>query len=60
MWDAYFELATCRPVGMGLGPIPWTAIHEYAEANGVQDGERFVRLIRAMDREILNPNRGEG
>lgn len=38
---------------MGLGPIPWTAIHEWATAKNVADAERFERLIRAMDNEYL-------
>lgn len=51
--DAFRDLATCRPVGFGPSPIPWTAIHDYASANGVRDEDRFVRLIRAMDEALL-------
>lgn len=34
---------------MGVGPIPWTAINEYATARGIADRERFEYLIREMD-----------
>lgn len=53
MWDAFRDLGTCRPVGFGLAPIPWTAIHDYAVANGVRDEDRFVRLVRALDGHLL-------
>ncbi len=55
--EAFRDLATCRPVGFGVAPIPWTAIHEYALAHGVSDEDRFVRLIRAMDDAILAARR---
>lgn len=54
MWNAYLELASCRPVGFGKARIPWTAIHEYAVANGIDDEARFVRLVRVMDAVILD------
>lgn len=58
MRDAYSELATCRPVGMGgLGAIPWTAIHAYAEAKGLADPTTFERLIRLIDSEVLKMHR---
>ena len=28
-FDAYMALDSCRNVGMGVGPIPWTAAREY-------------------------------
>lgn len=31
-YGAYLDLMTCRTLGMGLGPIPWTAINQYAKA----------------------------
>lgn len=49
-YEAFFELATCRTE---LNPIPWTALHQYAVANGFADTHedlyRFTKLIRAMD-----------
>jgi hypothetical protein len=55
--DAFWELGTCRPGGMGMAPIPWTAIKEYADAEGVLDRHRFEALIRRMDREIMDAYR---
>lgn len=54
VWRAFQELQTCRPVGMGMGPIPWTAIQEWADAEEIADTERFRTLIRAMDRVVLD------
>lgn len=49
---AFFELSSCREFGMAVGPIPWTAIVEYAERMGACDEfglEAFCRYIRDMD-----------
>lgn len=51
MWEAWVALQTCRPIGMAMGPIPWTAIHEYAVAYGVTEFGRFEYCMRALDRE---------
>lgn len=53
VWDAYHELQTCRPLSMAVGPIPWTAIHTWADANDVADQRRFERLVRALDTVFL-------
>lgn len=49
-YEAFFALNSCR--GMG-GPIPWTAIREYANYMGVEADEfdRLVLLIREMESE---------
>lgn len=55
-WNAFWELSTERQIGMGLGPIPWTAIVAYARELRFDDDderERFRGLIRAMDGEYL-------
>jgi hypothetical protein len=60
-WAAFAALSTDRQVGMGIGPIPWTALDRYAERHGINDPderERFERLIRAMDREFVKWHRG--
>jgi hypothetical protein len=52
---AFWELTTCRGAGFGAGPIPWTAIDDYATRYG-WDGERYedlVDFVRAMDRTFL-------
>ena len=51
VWDAYRELATCRPIGMVTGPVPWTAVHEYATRYGmtVDEEEEFLAYVRAIE-----------
>lgn len=52
---AFWELSTCRGAGFGAGPIPWTALDEYARREG-WTGERYedlVDFVRAMDRTFL-------
>jgi hypothetical protein len=54
--EAFNELSTCRPIGMGEGPIPFTSIAEYAKIYEVEQGEEFLEFlyyIRAMDSEYL-------
>ena len=56
-YQAFWELTTCRPVGFGVGAIPWSAIREYALAYGVDEEEdfsEFTLLIRAMDRVYVD------
>jgi hypothetical protein len=52
-YEAFFELSTCRSDGV----IPWTALHHYATVNGFADThadfQRFVWLIRAMDKVYI-------
>ena len=48
-YNAFGQLSTCRPVGMGLGSIPWTAIDRYAERNDVEDFDEFLYMVRKMD-----------
>jgi hypothetical protein len=57
IWEAFWELSSCRPQGMSVGPIPWTAIHEYMDAKEIAHAERFERLVRAMDAEVLRNHR---
>lgn len=55
-WDAYVELNTCRVMG---GPIPWTAIRDYADEVGIHGFQRealFVH-VRAMDVAFLSYNK---
>jgi hypothetical protein len=58
-YEAFTELSTCRQVGMGMGPIPWTAIDRYGDRYGFQ-GEGFeylVRMVRALDDVFLAHSR---
>ena len=51
LWQAFIDLGTCRHYGMSPGPIPWTAIEEYARVNelGVDDTWMLHRVIRRAD-----------
>lgn len=49
---AYHELETCRS-SVSLGPIPFTAIAEFAKIYEVEDFEDFLYLIRVMDNTFL-------
>lgn len=52
-YTAFMELSTCRDLGMAEGAIPWTAVREFAEADGLlsdpDEFERFVTIIRGLD-----------
>ncbi len=56
-WSAFSDLSTDRQLGMGLGPIPWTAIERYAARYRIEDPDefdRFAHLIGVMDRAFLS------
>lgn len=51
-YEAFWELSSCRSAGMGIGPIPWTAIDAFSKSRGINDQDElsvFMKLIRAMD-----------
>jgi hypothetical protein len=54
-WRAFQDLSTDRDVGMGVGPIPWLAIHAWAERNYIRgdDFERLVLILRGLDNIYL-------
>lgn len=39
-FTAWVALSTCRSYGMSAGPIPWLAIHEYANQLDLSDDQR--------------------
>lgn len=45
---AFWELTTTRNTGMGLVPISWTAVKEYADASGL-DLDDLLYFIRSLD-----------
>lgn len=55
-FEAWMQMDSCRQVGMSIGPIPWTAIEQYAKAMDLDDQQtaRMHRLLRAMDRVYLD------
>ena len=50
-YDAFLELNSCRTTGFGLGPIPWTAMCDYAEAFELDEEQKddLFYYVRAMD-----------
>jgi len=52
---AFWELSTDRAVGMGAGPIPWTAVDMYCKREGIvgEDYDYLLDMIRAMDKVFL-------
>jgi hypothetical protein len=60
LWNAFWELSTERPIGMGTGPIPVSKIRSHARDFGM-DAASFVRIMRRMDEEYLShANRQDG
>lgn len=53
---AFNDLSTCRSTSMSIGPIPWTAIIEYANWYGLEKDvtEAFIDIIREMDAIYIN------
>lgn len=53
--EAFWDLSTCRQMGMGLGPIPWTSIENYITISGGDENfrEDFHHLIRRLDQAYL-------
>lgn len=52
---AFWDLDSCRPLGYGEGPIPWTTIEQYAQLNGIE-GEQCEMLhyhVRQLDNTYL-------
>lgn len=59
VWEAFWNLSTDRPVGMGPGQIPWSSISRMAEEFKAMGEKTFHRLIRAMDATYLGHKTGE-
>ena len=49
---AYFEASSCRHMGMGTGPVPYTAIRVVSEDFGY-DMEWFLPVVRGLDAVFL-------
>lgn len=54
-YEAFNELSSCRSIGMGIGPIPWTATNVWADHKELQGEQREYLFyhIRAMDNAYL-------
>lgn len=62
-WKAFSDLSSDRAIGMGLGPIPVTAMLRYAEFCGLDDVdaiERFRLIVSSVDAEYLTLNTPKG
>lgn len=62
IWNAFQIVSTDRPSGMGLAPIPFSAIDRFArryEIRSVDEFDRLRRLIGEMDRALLDDVRAE-
>lgn len=59
--EAFSHLSSCRAIGMGIGPIPWNFIVDYAERHDLTDDFRdvFVAVIEAMDAGWMKWQRSE-
>jgi hypothetical protein len=54
-FQAFMELSTCRGVGFGEGPIPWTAMMQWAVHNSLSDDQTdtLVYIMHEMDGAYL-------
>lgn len=54
-YGAFFDLHTCRPLGMAEGAIRWMDIHDYCDRLGVSEDQRedMHYHIRVMDNAYL-------
>lgn len=56
-WSGFQDLASCRSQGYGVpGPIPWTAIHTYCEAHGIEGRQRedMFYHVERLDKVYLD------
>ena len=44
---------------MGIGPIPFTAIAEYARIYEVEDFDEFLYIMRVMDNQFIKSQNGK-
>jgi hypothetical protein len=68
-FTAYRELRYDRPIGMSLGPIPWSSVVRWGEIHGITDPDELAVLehhIRAMESALAEiedrreKNKGKG
>lgn len=45
VWKAFNDLHSCRSFGFAPGPIPWTAIRQWAHEHAVVDPDDFDDLV---------------
>lgn len=47
-FHAFLEMSTCRPIGMGEGPIPWTVVRAYADTYDIDTDDEFDTLLTVV------------
>ena len=52
-YEDFWRLSTERQIGMGIGPIPASAIDRYVAEWDDEDAELFEHCIRQMDEVYL-------
>jgi len=54
-YSAFSALNTCRVSAMGIGPIPWTAINDYATRYGLVGlaADDLFSIIDLVDEEFV-------
>jgi hypothetical protein len=56
--SAFWDLSSCRAVGMAVGPVPWTVMNEFAQVHGYNhdkdEYEAFMYLIQQLDSVYMN------
>lgn len=54
--SAFFELEGDRQIGMGIGPIPWSVVNQYAKAYHFDEEQstKLHRYVKALDAVYLN------
>jgi len=61
---AYDDLTYDRPVGFGVGSIPWSSIIKWCQLNGMHDINdmdsciRYIRKLEQVDHEITERKKG--
>lgn len=50
-WEAFWELSSERPVGMGIAPIPGSAIRAFIRDHDLDEdmASMLLRLVRKLD-----------
>lgn len=56
IYYAFCELSTCRQSALTCGPIPWTAVMQFADREGMDESDRrdLLYLIRKMDEAYID------
>lgn len=53
-WGAFCMLESERPIGMAVGPIPWSKARDYAREHGIDDPDDladFWQIVARLDGE---------